>query len=324
MDVFVTGGSGFVGGRLVEALVTRGDRVRALARSDRSAGKVEALGAEAVRGDLSSVDAMAAGMDGCELAFHAAAKVDHWGRREDFRAVNVEGTANVVDAARHAGVNRLVHVGTEAALVDGSPMVNVDETRPLPEHPIGLYPWSKGAAERIVREANGPDLTTVVTRPRFVWGLGDTTLLPQISDAVRDGKFAWVDGGHYQTSTCHVANVVEGLLLAAEHGRGGEAYFLTDGEPVEFREFLTDMLRTQGVEPGDREIPWWLVYRLASGAEFLWSALRLSSEPPLTRTMLLLSSREMTVDDTKARRELGYVGKVSIEDGLRELAEASD
>ena len=92
-------------------------------------------------------------------------------------------------------------------------------------------------------------------RPRFVWGKGDTTLLPEMVKTVEAGKFAWIGGGLNVTDTAHVDNVVEGLVLAAEKGRPGEAYFVTDGEPVVFREFVTAMLETQGVEPPDRSLP---------------------------------------------------------------------
>src|SRR3954452_4053178 len=119
---FVTGGSGFIGGRLIERLRAEGLDVRALARSDRAADAVAGRGAEPVRGDLDDVEAMRAGASGCELAFHAAAKAEDWGRREDFDRVNVAGTANVLTAAREAGVRRFLHVGTEAALLAGQPL----------------------------------------------------------------------------------------------------------------------------------------------------------------------------------------------------------
>ena len=100
-------------------------------------------------------------------------------------------------------------------------------------------------------------------RPRFVWGKGDTTLLPEMVKTVEAGKFAWVGGGLNVTDTAHVDNVVEGLLLGAEKGRPGEAYFITDGKPVVFRDFVTAMLETQGVEPPDRSLPAWTAAPLA-------------------------------------------------------------
>jgi nucleoside-diphosphate-sugar epimerase len=322
MRAFVTGGSGFVGRRLIAALRARGDTVRALGRSEAARSEVLQAGAEPWEGDLSDVEVLARGLEGCEVVFHSAAVLKRWGPRSLFHEANVRGTENVLTAARAAGVKRLVHVSTEAVLMDGSPIVNVDEARPLPSNPIGQYASTKNEAERLVLQVNSPELTTVAVRPRFVWGRGDTSILPLLAESVKSGRFRWVDGGHFKTSTCHIANCVEGLLLAAEKGRGGEAYFLTDGEPVEFREFLTAMLKTQGVDPGDKQIPFGLAMGLATVSEALWSFLRLPGSPPITRLELLLAGREVTVNDDKARRELGYEGRVTRKEGLRELEEA--
>jgi nucleoside-diphosphate-sugar epimerase len=322
MRAFVTGGSGFVGRRLIAALREQGHTVRALGRSEAARSAVLEAGAEPWEGDLSEVEVLQRGMEGRELVFHSAAMLRMWGPRESFYESNVRGTEHVLEAARAVGVKRLVHVSTEAVLMDGSPMVDVDETRPLPSHPLGHYASTKNAAERLVLSVNSPELTTVVVRPRFIWGEGDTSVLPLFTEAVRTGRFRWVGGGHFKTSTCHIANCVEGLLLAAEKGRGGEAYFLTDGEPVEFREFLTAMLKTRGVEPGSKQVPFGLAMGLATVSEALWSFLQLPGSPPITRLELLLSGREVTVSDAKARRELGYEGRMTREEGLREMARA--
>jgi len=175
---FVTGGSGFIGGHLIDRLVTEGWRVRALARSESSAAAVAEHGAEAVRGDLDSPDAIAAGAAGCSVAFHAAAAVLEWGPREEYVKGNVTGTENALAGCRSAGVRRFVHVGTEAALMAGQPLVNVDETAPLrPDSPAN-YPSTKAMAEQLVRAAAGADFETVVIRPRLVWGPRDTTIRP--------------------------------------------------------------------------------------------------------------------------------------------------
>ena len=318
--VFVTGGSGFLGRHLIAALRARGDTVRALARSDAAAASVTALGAEAVRGDLDDVAALTAGMRGCDCVFHAAALTQEWGPRELFEHTTVLGTANVLSAAKSARVPRLVHVGSEAALVDGSPLRRVDETRPLPTRPLPLYPASKAASEALVRSANGAELQTVVARPRFVWGEDDTSVLPQLIEAVRSGRFKWISGGHHLTSTCHVSNAVEGLLLAAERGRAGEVYFLTDGAPVEMRAFVTRMLATQGVHVDAGSLPHALALGIAGISEFVWRAFSLRGKPPVTRMAVRLFGEEVTVDDSKARRELGYRGAVSIDAGLAAMA----
>ena len=322
-SAFVTGGSGFIGGALIRRLVAGGARVRALTRSDRSAAAVGALGATAVAGDLDDVAAMSAGAEGCDAAFHLAAHVAQWGKPEDFERGNVEGTRNALAAAAGAEVGRFVHCGTEAAILAGKPLVNADETVPLRPDSPALYSSTKARAEQLVREASREGFDAVVLRPRFVWGAGDTTLLPEMVAAVNAGRWAWVGGGRHRTSTTHVQNVVEGLLLAAEKGRAGEAYFVTDGDDVVFRDFISDLIRTQGVEPPDRNIPVPVAAALARGGELAWRLLPFSGEPPLTRFAYWAASQECTIDDSKARAELGYAPVVSREQGLAELSAAA-
>ena len=285
--------------------------VRALSRSDgrRSAS----ASAEASRSPVSSpTPALRAAADGCELAFHAAATLGDWGRREEFERGNVQGTANVLRACAESGVRRLVHVGTEAALLAGEPLVEVDETAPLRPDSPALYSSTKARAEQLVLDANRDGFETVVIRPRFVWGRGDTTLLPTMVELVRSGRFAWIGGGRHHTSTTHVDNTVEGLVLGASRGAPGNVYFVTDGDPVEFRAFVTDLLATQGVASPSRNVPGPAAHALAVAGETAWRVLPLPGHPPLTRFAFWVSSQECTIRIDKAREQLGYVPRRTI------------
>jgi len=323
MKAFVTGGSGFIGGVLIRRLRAEGAEVSAIARSDSSAAKVEEAGAAAPRGDLHDVEAMTAAAQGCDVAFHAAAALGEWGRREDFERGNVQGTRNALEASRRAGVKRFVHVGTEAALMAGDPLVNVDETAPLRPDSKAHYPATKAQAELAVKEANGDGFETVVVRPRLVWGVGDTTILPGLVGAVKSGQFRWIAGGRHLTATTHVENTVEGLWLGATKGRPGESYFVTDGDPVVFRDFITDLVATQGLEIPDKEAPASLARFAGPVLESVWSLTRRQSPPPITRLTYWLSAQECTIDISKARSELGYEPVKTRERGLAELREAA-
>jgi len=319
---FVTGGSGFIGGRLIRKLVADGVAVRALARSDRAAAAVEAAGAEPVRGDLEDVGAMSRGAAGCDVAFHAAAKVESAGHWADFERINVRGTENALAACREAGVRRFVHVGTEAALLAGQPLVEADERTPLRFDSPAPYSRSKAMAEAAVLTDGHDGFERVVVRPRFVWGAGDTTLLPAMTAMVREGRFAWIGGGRHLTSTTHVDNVVHGLRLAAEKGTSGSAYFVTDDGAVVWREWITDLLATQGVTPPGRNIPTPVAAAAAAATETAWKFLRRPGEPPLSRFAVWVSSQECTLDISRARAELGYEPVRTREDGLAELRSA--
>jgi nucleoside-diphosphate-sugar epimerase len=316
---FVTGGSGFIGGRLIERLVADGNEVRALARSEGSGRKVAALGAEPVNGDLADRAALKAGAEGCEVTYHAAAKVGDWGPWPEFLRDTVEGTRNVIEASAAAGARRLVHVSSEAVLIAGEPLVNVDERKPRRPDSKAYYPRSKAMAEEIAVNASRDGFETVVVRPRFVWGAGDETLLPELIGMVKSGRFAWVGGGRHRTDVTHVDNVVHGLRLAAEKGDAGEIYFVTDDEPVVFREFVSAMLGTQGVDPPERSMPAALAGALAAGGETAWRLLRLKGAPPLTRFAYWVSSQECTIDISKAKQQLGYQPVLTRADGMEEL-----
>jgi nucleoside-diphosphate-sugar epimerase len=319
-SAFVTGGSGFIGTALIRCLVAGGGSVRALARSDASAAAVAELGAEPARGDLEDVAAMTAAADGCDVAFHLAAEVAEWGPIENFRRTNVEGTRNALEATSAAAVGRFVHCGTEAAVLAGEPLVNADETAPLRPDSAAPYSATKAEAERLVRDAARDGFETVVVRPRLVWGPEDRTVLPRIAAATEAGRFAWIGGGNHLTSTTHIDNTIEGLLLAAERGGSGQAYFVTDGPPVAFREFISDLLRTRDIEPPTRSIPPALARILTDAGELAWRVLPLGGAPPLTRFGLWFASQECTLDDSKARRELGYAPVISRREGIDRLA----
>lgn len=321
MRMFVTGGSGFVGRQLIQDLRARQHTVRALARSDAAADSVQALGAEPVRGDLDDEAALRAGMQGCEHVYHAAAKVDVWGKREAFQRVTIDGTRRALNAAKAAGVARFVHVSTEAVLVGGRRLIDADETWPLPRRPLGLYPWSKGRAEQEVHAAARDGLHAVIVRPRAIWGAGDTVLLPRLCQMLDRGKLAWIGGGHALTSTCHVKNVCAGLQLAAAHGRAGETYFVTDGEPLTFRAHIGGMLEALGRDVSRvPSLPLPIARAAALALEAYWQLTGRSGEPPLTRTTVELIGDQVTVRDAKARRELSYAPVISRAQGLVELS----
>jgi nucleoside-diphosphate-sugar epimerase len=251
------------------------------------------------------------------VAFHAAAKVEDWGDIREFRRINVEGTKAVLAASRDAGVRRIVHVGTEAALLHGQPLVMADERTPLAFHSRSPYSVTKAEAEAAVVAARG--IETIVVRPRFVWGPNDTTLIPAMIELVESGRFRWIGGGRHLTSTTHLDNCVEGLVLAADRGTPGAAYFVTDGEPVVFRDFVSALLATRGVQTPDASIPRPVAVAAARATETAWRLLRRRDHPPLTSFAVWVASLECTLDDSRARADLGYAPVISRADGLAAL-----
>ncbi len=317
----VTGGSGFVGGHLIRHLLSDGWRVLALGRSDKARAEIEALGAEPVEGDLLDRTALAGAMEGIEVVFHVAAHFKLWGPMSLFRRINVEGTRNVVDAAERAGVRRIVYVSA-AAVVMGrpEPMRGVTEDMPLHKMPFAPYAASKAEAEEVLLAANGrrADFSTVAIRPPFIWGPG-MPALDRMVETVRAGQFQWVAGGGQALSTCHVDNLCHALILAADRGSGGEAFFVSDGEDTTLKSFLTRLLASRGVTAKDRAVPFGIAWTMAGVMGAVWRIFRRKGEPPVTRQMLRFIGKDFTIDVSRARNQLGYAPVISAADGMRAM-----
>jgi nucleoside-diphosphate-sugar epimerase len=319
MAVFVTGGSGFVGAATIARLVARGHGVRAMSRSATSDAAVRAAGAEPVRCDLENVTA--SHLTGAEVVVHAAAFVEAWGPADAWERINVDGTRRMLAAAREAGVRRFIHIGTEAALVHGQALRDADETYPLALDSPYPYCRTKARAEQVVRAANDPaaGFVTLVLRPRFIWGPGDRTLLPAILDMARAGRWSWVDHGRALTSTTYVGNLVDAIELALTRGVPGEAYFILDEGTRSLHEMVSALAGTAGVTLPEKSVPYWLAHALGTVLEFCWRWFGLSGAPPLTRHAAMVMGRDCTLVDDKARRELGYVPRASVAEGLEML-----
>jgi nucleoside-diphosphate-sugar epimerase len=319
---FVTGGSGFVGQRLIAQLVAAGWTVRALARRQDAAAIVAALGATAIKGDINDPAALKAGMAGSSVVFHVAALFKLWGDRRDFDHVNVGGTRAVIDMAAATGSVRKVVAVSAAAVVmgDPEPMVGVDETAPVQGRSFAPYALSKGDAERIVLSANGcrPSFDTIAIRPPMIWGAGMPTLEHMV-DTVAAGKWQWVGNGDQAMSTCHVDNLVHALLCAADHGVGGAAYFVADAETGTLKSVIGGLLATKNVHAADKAISFNAAWAVAGVMGLAWRVFRLAGEPPITRQMLRLIGKPFTIRWDKARRELGYVPQVSWNEGIARM-----
>ncbi|WP_219510113.1 NAD-dependent epimerase/dehydratase family protein [Nonomuraea ceibae] len=316
MNVLVTGGGGFLGLAVCRLLAGRGDSVRALHRR-RHAG-LEALGVTQCLADVRDPAAVRAAVDGCEAVVHCAAMTGTYGAYRDFREVNVDGTRNVLDACA-AGGARLVHVSSPSVVHDGRDLEGVDESVPYATRFTAAYPRTKAMAERIVLAGPVP---AVALRPHLVWGPGDPHFLPGF---VANRRRLWLLGREDRTiDTVYVDNAADACVLALDRLRPGSplcgrAYFVTQGEPCGFGEWVNALLAAAGLRPVRRRLP----VRAARAAAFVLERLagvRDGWEPPLTRFLVEQASTAHWFDISAARRDLGYRPRVSMADGLARLA----
>jgi len=321
--VLVTGGTGFLGRRIVERLLSQGRSVAVAGRTP--APDLEARGVRFIRAALEDAAGMAAACRGMEAVYHVAAKVGVWGRHGDFYRANVLGTRAVIEGCRTHGVRRLIHTSTPSVVYNGRDLAGVDESLPLTTSCPSPYPLTKAAAEAEVLAAHGPGLSTVALRPHLIWGPGDPHLVPRILERARSGRLRIVGEGKNRVDMVHVENAAD-AHVAAERAisrqgspAGGRAYFITNGEPVVLWEWVNGLLAALGEPPVTRKISLTAASALGRACEIAWSLLPVAAEPPMTRFIAAELAKDHWFDISAARRDLGYVPKVGMREGTAGL-----
>jgi nucleoside-diphosphate-sugar epimerase len=320
MNIFVTGASGFVGSEAVAMLAQKGHAVVGMSRSEKSDAFIQLKGGQPLRCDLNNI--AAEHLNNIDLIIHSAAFVGEWGSYADFYAVNVQGTANLIKAAKAAGVKKIIHISTESVLFKGQDLVEVDETHPYPAHSPFHYSETKKLAEQMMVKAHENDgLQTICLRPRMIWGKNDQTLLPLIKTAIENKQFKWVDGGRRITSTTHINNLLHAIDLCLAANMGGEVFFVTDAENKSIKAFWSGILAANKIDAGNASFPSWLGKPIAFCIEKIWTIFQLKSRPPATRLSVAIFSCDCTIKSDKAKKMLGYQPVMSYEAGLKEFEE---
>lgn len=322
MRALVTGGGGFLGTAVVGLLLARGDDVRNVTRGSYPA--LDALGVRSFRGDLCDAATVRTASAGCDVVFHVGAKAGIAGSAREYAATNVEGTRNVIQACRANGIQRLVYTSTPSVVSVRGGIEGGDESLPYAERFPSPYPATKAEAERAVLAANEPGLATVALRPHLIWGPGDTQLIPRILDRARRGRLRFVGDGSNVIDSTYIDNAAEAHLLAADRlGPGaaiaGRAYFISQGEPMPIRDLVNGILDAAGMPPVGATVPFPVAYALGAVAELAFALAGRGAEPPMTRFLARQLSTSHWFDISAARRDLGYVPRVSIADGMARL-----
>lgn len=311
-SVFVTGGSGLIGSALVARLLERGDAVVALARSDASAVKLRALGAEPIRGDLLDEASLTVAMAGCDLVFHVAGVnvLCPTDRPALFRA-NVEGVRLLVRAAARAGVRRVVHTSSAATLGEEAGTVGREDSVHRGWY-LSDYERSKTEGERVALAASTEhDIDVVCVNPSSVQGPGRAGGTGKILLALVDGRLKVFIDTHI--SMVDIDDTVEGHLLAADKGARGERYVLS-GVTLSSAEALDLVERVTGLDRRPRIVPGLTVS--AAGALLQAGFGVVHRRPPLCREMARTLRHGHRYDGSRAERELG-LAYTPAEDTLR-------
>jgi nucleoside-diphosphate-sugar epimerase len=315
MKVLVTGGTGFLGSQVVQALLARSDQVRVLARNPQVAAPLTDAGAQVVPGDLRERSTVLAACAGMDAVCHAGALSAPWGKAAHFYAVNVCGTENVIAGCLAHGVSLLVHLSSPAVVFNGRDQLNTNEAVPYPRRFTSEYARTKKLGEDRVNAAARDGLSTIILRPKAIFGPGDTSLLPRVIAAARSGRLPQIGDGKNWVDFTYVDNVVHAVLLALDSERAaGRTYTITNGEPVLLWDMIRRVLALTRCSTLCRQVSIGAAYTAAR-----WMEMRASitgREPLLTRYTVSILARTQTYDLAAARRDLGYAPLVSMEEGV--------
>jgi 2-alkyl-3-oxoalkanoate reductase len=319
----VTGGSGFLGRAIVRRLAAKGIEPVVV---DRKFGR-ELDGPDIrFQGDIRDEKFLIEASRGCDIVFHTAAKKGGWGVEEEFHAVNVEGTRNVINACLANQVPNLVHTSTAKVVFTGNEVCGVNEKTPCATKFLSHYAHTKMLAEKLVLEANSEQLQTTVLRPGLLWGVGDTAFVPWLVKQGSQGGLKIIGDGRNLVDICHVENAAAAHLAAAASletsGRAaGEAYFITQGEPVIFWKWINKFLSQLELPVVEESVSFQKAYRTGFILEGVHKLLGLPEEPRMTRYLAQSLARSQWYSIDKAERDLGYEPLISTAEGLRRTVE---
>lgn len=312
MRYLITGAGGFVGGAATRAAIAAGDEVHAFIRDPRQEAALVEAGARVFVGSLGAPKSIAEAAASCDVVVHAAAATDHRASQQLLGWVNVAGTANVLRAALHAGVGRVVYLSCGDVTLHDGPRLGWDEDKGLSGAPMNDHAASKLEAEEMVIGAGDERLETSVLRPAMVWGPGDRTHLPVLAGEVLRGGVRLPGDGNNLISAIYVDNLVDAVLLAAEgEDAPGAVYNVADEELALAGEFYTSMAEALGgrlTSTGSYRLSYakaWL--RKRSGAEGHWP------------TDIVRRGQTTSLDQQRARTRLGYMPRVSHGEGFERL-----
>ena len=317
MKSLVTGASGFIGSHIVEYLKKQGENVVALVRKTSNVEFLNDIGAELRFGELSDPDSLKKAMEGVDIVYHSAAMVDEWIVPEAARKVNVDGTKNILEAAKAAGVKRFIFVSSLSVLGmrdhHGTPADS-------PYHKAGdPYIDTKIDSEQLALDYYKTyGLPVTVVRPGFVFGPRDKKLIPRIVDKLESKKFMFVGDGKNIINGVYIENLTDAIIAAAKtENTIGQAYNVTNDSGMNIENFIYNIADIWNFKRPEKHVPKPLAFFLCNVLEGIARAIKSKTPPFITKTRIKFLSLNLDFDIEKTRKDLRYDPRVSIEEGLK-------
>ena len=321
-NVLVTGGGGFLGKAIVRKLLMKRLRVTSFSRNFYR--DLDNMGVLQIRGDLSEAAPVINAFKGIDAVFHVAAKPGIWGDFNDYFRTNVTGTENVITSCFENNVRQLIYTSSPSVIFDENDMENVDESVPYPEKYLASYPQTKAMAEKLIRDAAKKGLRTIIIRPHLIWGPYDNHLVPGILK--RAGRLKRMGRRDDLVDTIFVDNAADAHVWASEKltsnpSLSGNVYFVSQDEPISKWEMANAFLDAAGLPPIKGHVSAKTAYIAGSLFEIVYRFFGIQKEPPITRFAAKELSTSHWFDISRAKKDLGYYPKISIEEGLVKLRE---
>lgn len=316
MTILVTGAGGFLGGHVIDLLIARGERPRALLLPDEPLPGPSAAVLDVHRGDVRDPWRLRSALRGVDCVVHCAAKTGPWGSYDEYASINVRAVEDLVRAAMSAGVRRVVHVSS--VTVHGNDVGgDANEDTPFKEEP-NPYSASKVAAERLLREMidrEGAPVTIV--RPGWIYGPRDSASFGRVAARIEGRHMFLLGRGLNHLPLIYVRDAARGVLLAAEAVHAvGRTYVLVNPEPVTQRAYLATIAAQLGVPAPTKRVNYRLALTAAAQIEVLTRLGLLRAPPPVMRFGIQLLGGENRFSIERAQRELGFTPCVSMSDGV--------
>ncbi|HTK11416.1 MAG TPA: NAD-dependent epimerase/dehydratase family protein [Ktedonobacteraceae bacterium] len=322
MKVLVTGAAGFLGGHLVDMLVERGDEVRAMVRPVEDSSYLRTIpDVEIVYGDLTDVASLKRAVQGVQRVYNIAAKTGPWGPEDVYRAINVQGLADLIHASLDAGVQRFVH--TSSITVYGHNLSGVVTE----EHPYHAednpYSRTKIAGEKLIDNlVNDHNAPVVIVRPGWIYGPRDNASFGKYASMIEAKKLFIFGSGKNIVPTVYVRDVAQGLIKAGDASERaiGRAYTICNDEYITQEEYLNAIADALNAPHLLLHVPFSALYTAGRSAELTWQALgrRNAAPPPLSTYGVTLQGRDQIFSIDRARKELGYSPEYDIKRGVAE------
>ena len=323
MKIFLTGASGFVGSHLIESLTSEGHELVCHFRTPQAFNSKSHSNPEVWSGSLNDVEGLSKRLHGLDVVIHCAAEMKLWNSEKSLLETNVFMTKNILESSRRAGIKQFIYM-SDASIAKNplSQNLNISESRALPSLQNFPYSHSKSQAEQWVLEAGDETFRTLSLRPATIWGRGD--VVDQILGRAADlNKFGWFDQGDYLFSTCYIQNLCEAVNKSLLSDSNQESFFISDGPPMQFRQWMSMRLKVGHYKVPTLSIPRSFARPLARFTENGWKYLPLRGEPPLIREMVHLMAHPFSISIQKAKDQLGYEPSYTMEDGMLEVEKAT-